>query len=308
MKRAAKVAVKRLLWHANDLASRIGLFILPNHYYTPIADIRELARTRRFWAKPAPMHGVDMDVTSQVEWLRAGIAPYEPQFRGNRPYKEGVQKGLGPGYGYIEAQCLYGALRHVKPKRVIEVGSGVSTGCILKASQDNASMDGLLEAQITCIEPYPRPALMSLPVNVIQSPVESLDPGLFDQLEAGDFLFIDSSHAVRPGGDVLYLYLIILPRLKPGIVVHIHDVYLPYLYQRDLLSSLFQWTETALLLALLTNNPKLKVLASLSYLHYEAPDALREVFPEYRQQLNDAGLSDPGAPGHFPSSIYLRTA
>jgi predicted O-methyltransferase YrrM len=308
MQRAAKDAAKRILWQANDLTSRIGVFVLPNHYYTPIADTRALAKSPRVWAKPVPMYGVEMDVTTQVEWLKAGIAPYEPEFRGNRPYKEGVEKGFGPGYGYVEAQCLYGALRYLKPKRVIEVGSGVSTGCILKASQQNAFMNGVPEAQVTCVEPYPRPVLKTLPVRIVQRQVEELDPATFDELEAGDFLFIDSSHAVRPGGDVLYLYLNVLPRLKPGVVVHIHDIYLPYLYQRDLLTSLFQWTETALLLALLTNNPKMKVLASLSYLHYEAPEALREVFPEYEHQPSGAGLTDPGTPGHFPSSIYLLTA
>ncbi|MEA2536317.1 MAG: hypothetical protein QOF11_551 [Chloroflexota bacterium] len=308
MRRAAKDAAKRLLWHANDLSTRIGLFILPNHYYTPVSDIRALAKSQHIWAKAVSMQGVEMDLTAQLEWLKAGIGPYEAEFHGNSTYVEGVNKGFGPGFGYIEAQCLYGAIRYLKPKRVIEVGSGVSTGCVLKASQHNALRDGVPEAHVTCIEPYPRPALRTLPVQIIERPVETLDPSIFDQLEAGDFLFIDSSHAVRPGGDVLYLYLTVLPRLKPGIVVHIHDIYLPYLYQRDLLSSLFQWTETALLLALLTNNPKVKVLACLSYLHYEAPDALREVFPEYEPQKSDAGLSDPSTPGHFPSSTYLLTA
>lgn len=306
MHRAVKYAAKRLLWHTNDLAARIGIFVLPIHYYIPIADTRALSKSKPVWAKPTPMHGVEMDVTAQVEWLRAGIAPNEAEFRGNRTYKEGVKKGLGPGYGYIEAQCLHGALRHLKPKRVIEVGSGVSIGCVVQASQDNAFMK-VPEAQITCIEPYPGPALRTLPVQIVQTFVEKLDPATFDQLEAGDFLFIDSSHAVRPGGDVLYLYLNVLPRLKPGVMVQIHDITLPYLYQRALLTSLFQSTETALLLALLTNNPKMKV-ACLAYLHYEAPEALREVFPEYEHQPSDAGLSDPGTTGHFPSSIYLLTA
>ncbi len=178
----------------------------------------------------------------------------------------------------------------------------------MNATQRNTVMNDVPEAQITSIEPYPRPALFTLPVRIIQKPVEEVDPAIFDQLEAGDFLFIDSSHAVRPCGDVLYLYLNVLPRLQPGVVVHIHDIYLPYLYQRDLLFSLFQWTETAMLLALLTDNPRMKVLACLSYLHYEAPEALHEVFPEYEYQSGKAGLSDPGTPGHFPSSIYLLTA
>ncbi len=94
MKTGARNAVQRLLWHTNDLASRIGVFVLPNHYYTPIANTRALAKSQAIWAKPIPMYGVEMDVTAQVAWLKAEIAPYEPEYRGNQPYSEGVRKRL----------------------------------------------------------------------------------------------------------------------------------------------------------------------------------------------------------------------
>jgi hypothetical protein len=110
------------------------------------------------------------------------------------------------------------------------------------------------------------------------------------------------------GGDVLYLYLEVLPRLKPGVIIHIHDIYFPYIYQRDLLTTLFQSSETALLQALLTYNSHLSILFCLSQLHYDAPEILAEVFPEYVHQSADDGLTDSATPGHFPSSIYLQTA
>jgi len=221
--------------------------------------------------------------------------------------KEGVAKGFGPGFGYVEAQCLHGVLRWLKPKRIVEVGSGVSTHCAVRATALN-SAEGR-GAEITCIEPYPSAYLRgSADIRLIPRKVQELAPSEFDSLESGDFLFIDSSHTVKPGGDVLYLYLEVLPRLKPGVIVHIHDIFFPYLHQRNVLDTLFQWTETALLQALLTNNRRLGILFSLSMLHYDAPADLKRVFPEYNRAPDSAGLADDRTQGHFPCSVYLKTA
>jgi predicted O-methyltransferase YrrM len=217
---------------------------------------------------------------------------------------------FGPGFGYIEAQCLHGVLRFLKPRRLIEVGSGISTSCAMRAIGLNAEQGS--NAKITCIEPHPSDFLCEAErtqsIELIKSPVQILDPDSFLELGAGDFLFIDSTHAIKPGGDVLYLYLQVLPKLKPGAIVHTHDIYFPYVYQPDLLKSLFQWSETALLQALLTHNSQLSVLFCLSQLHHDAPDVLGEVFPEYVRQSLDDGLTDATSSGHFPASIYLQTA
>jgi predicted O-methyltransferase YrrM len=291
-------------------ALRAGVIVLPNHYYAPVADVHELRRRREAWAKPSAMIGVDMDVASQAAELVRIVKPYEPEYRGNAPYKEGTSKGFGPGFGYIEAQCLHGIVRSLKPRRICEVGSGVSTYCMLRALGCNES-DGQL-ARLTCIEPNPSKFLRSMQregLELIDQPVQALDADIFRELEAGDLLFIDTSHAIKPGGDVIYLYLEVLPRLRPGVIVHIHDIYFPYLYQRDLLQlrSLFQWCETALLQALLVNNSRLKILFCLSLVHYKAPEVLSSVFPEYASQPAEDGLCTSTAKGHFPSSIYLQT-
>jgi hypothetical protein len=99
----------------------------------------------------------------------------------------------------------------------------------------------------------------------------------------------------------------VLPRLKPGVHVHIHDIYFPYLYQRDLLHSLFQWEETLLLAALLTNNERLALTTCLSQLHYDDPEGLKAIFPEYRRAPDTDGLADGSPDFHFPASIYLQT-
>jgi hypothetical protein len=131
---------------------------------------------------------------------------------------------------------------------------------------------------------------------------------LFDTLQAGDLLFIDSSHAVKTGSDVVRIYLEIIPRLAAGVTVHIHDIYLPYVYPRDALLSFFEWQETVLLAALLTGNPHLEVLACLSALHYGQPANLAALLPDYQPQANDQGLAVPAAPqGYFPSSFWMRT-
>jgi predicted O-methyltransferase YrrM len=308
MNRQLKHAAKRVLMKAHEQALRMGVVVLPKHYYVPIADVLELKKTRDIWARRCSMHGVDIDITQQAARLQQMVRPFEAEYRGNLALKEAAAQGFGPGFGYIEAQCLHGVLRSLKPRRIIEVGSGVSTYCAVKATALNAA-EGK-PAEITCIEPYPSAYLRgSGDIRLIIKKAQELAPAEFDRLEDGDFLFIDSSHAVKPGGDVLYLYLEVLPRLKPGVVIHIHDIYFPYLYQRNVLESFYQWTETAILQALLTNNQHLKILFSMSMLHYDVPDDLKKVFPEYSPAPGVDGLADDDLkPGHFPSSIYLQTS
>ena len=311
MKRKLKPLAKGAIGTFHRMALRAGVVVVPNHYYTPVADVNELRQLQKFWAKRSPMLGVDMNVAAQANALREMVKPYEPEFRGNAAFKEATAKGFGPGFGEIEAQCLHGVLRALKPRRIVEIGSGVSTYCALNAVALNEKEGH--HADITCIEPHPTKFLRDVrgkKINLLEIPVQKLDPDFFLRLDEGDLLFIDSTHAIKPGGDVIYLYLEVIPRLKPGVIVHIHDIFFPYLYQRDLLQlrTLFQWSETALLLALLTSNKRLSVLFCLSLLHYDAPEVLSDIFPEYIRQPAEDGLCERTAEGDFPSSIYLRTS
>jgi len=300
---------KKIVAGAHRAALKAGIVVLPNHYYTPVADTHELRRMKENWAHRPSMIGVRRDVREQSNALRVMVKPFEAEFRGNKTFAEGTGEGKGLGFGYIEAQCYHGVLRYLKPRKIVEVGSGVSTYCALKASALNATHDRA--AKIVCIEPFPSEFILNAnranELSLVKSPVQLVDPKVFLDLEAGDLLFIDSTHAVKPGGDVLYLYLEVLPRLKAGVVIQIHDIYFPYTYQRDLLTAIYQWSETGLLQALLTNNPRLSILFCLSQLHYDAPEILAEVFPEYVPQPGVDGLADPATPGHFPASIYLQT-
>ena len=145
--------------------------------------------------------------------------------------------------------------------------------------------------EITCIEPYPSAALRqrTKDIRLIPELCQTVPAAVFAGLSTGDFLFVDSSHAVKLGSDVIRIYLDIIPHLAPGVLIHIHDVYLPYLYPRDALFKPFGWQETALLLALLINNPRLQVLSCLSALHYERPAQLKQFLSTMRPRMAFAG-------------------
>ncbi|HVA81051.1 MAG TPA: class I SAM-dependent methyltransferase [Candidatus Binataceae bacterium] len=307
IKRKLKNRAKELLFSIHKLGLRCGVVVLPNHYYIDFPDVIQLAKSKDIWAKPSRLAGVEADLDQQAARLREICAPYATEVLRNPHHQAAVSSGCGPGYGYIEAEALHCVVRSLKPKRIVEVGSGVSTYCILQAAARNG-----VRCAITCVEPYPSAWLKGAQVALIEKPVQAVPFDLFDALGDGDFLFIDSSHTVKTGSDTNFLILEVLPRLKPGVVVHFHDICLPYDYPRDTLRTFFQWQETALLHAFLIGNRAVEIMFCLSQLHYDRPGVLGELFPEYRAQPADNGLRNAAsalfddAGDHFPSSIYLR--
>lgn len=122
----------------------------------------------------------------------------------------------------LDGAAAYAMVRHHKPARIIEVGSGHSTRFMMQAISDEG-----LETRFHAIDPAPRADIKSLALSLSRKTVQQVDRDMFDGLNAGDFLFIDSSHIAMPGSDVDMLFLDVLPRLKPGVIVHIHDIFLP---------------------------------------------------------------------------------
>lgn len=305
-------SIKEAAIGVHKLGIKMGVHVLPVHYYSPVPNILELQRTKADWAGPSEMPGIHVDLDAQLAYLSEACSPYQFEYAGNKHYLEGQSQHFGPGYGAIEAQALHGMVRHIKPARIVEVGSGVSTYCMSKALALN-KREGR-PGRITSIEPYPSDALKALPdIELLAQPVQRTAMSTFTSLGEGDLLFIDSSHTVRPGGDVNFLILEVLPRLQPGVIVHIHDIYLPYDYQRDVCETFFHWTETSLVRAYLTHNHRVEILACMSHLHYERSEGMRKVFPDYQPQANEWGMQPAQyspthpAPGHFPCSLYLRT-
>ena len=291
------------------LFDRVGVHVLPKHFYTPVADYSWLRRNRKLWEAPWDMSGVQWNLDEQLAWLKEVCDGYLAEVTGLAYYRSLHDSGLGFGYGPIESQVLHCFVRKFTPRRIIEVGSGVSTACMLDAVRRNEA-EGRGSSDILCIEPFPKKQFTTVKgIMHIESIVQSVDRSLFDTLGAGDLLFIDSSHAVKTGSDVSVLFLQVLPRLRPGVHVHIHDINFPYLYTRETLNTIFGWQETTLLAALLTGNAHLRISASLSGLHYGRQAALQGLLPDYQPQSFSSGLASPGEPSelHFPSSIYLLT-
>ena len=288
---ATRRALKRLSAQVFLNGDRFGVHVLPKHYYSPVPDYRWLAENQSLWRRPVDMTGVDWDLDEQLRWLREACSQFAGEVRGLAVYRSAESGGFGLGYGPIESQVLHAVCRRTKPRRWIEVGSGVTTICTLYALRRNQE-DGAPACEVTCIEPFPHAALRQLEgIRLIPAAVQSVTVEDFSRLEAGDVLFIDSTHAVKTGSDVTYLLLEILPRLQPGVLIHLHDIFLPFVCRPDILETYFDWQETSLLLALLKGNASLKVRCCLSALHDGRSGAVGEILPDY----------DPAR--HFPTKI-----
>ncbi|HVA49260.1 MAG TPA: class I SAM-dependent methyltransferase [Pirellulales bacterium] len=204
----------------------------------------------------------------------------------------------------IEADFLFCFVAFHRPARIVQIGCGVSTAVCLLAAQDAG-----YRPEIICIEPYPnrflREAARNGEIRLVESKVQEAHVEIPGELSAGDLFFVDSTHTLGPAGEVTRIILELLPLLPTGTWVHFHDVVFPYDYPRRLLSSeLFFGHESALLLAFLTYNRRFAIAASLSMLHYACAEELQRILPNYRPAGNEQGLET--APGHFPSSTYLK--
>jgi len=290
---------------------RCSVFVLPVHYYVPIPNILEMEKNKHEWARKSELPGIDTDLDRQINNLKNICYNYKDEFLNEKIFKKAISKKLGQGYGMVEGQMLYSFIRHYKPNKIIEVGSGISTFYMLEAIVKN-KQEGCI-SELTCIEPYPFDELKKLDVKIVVDRVQNVPIEKFTALEPGDFLFIDSSHAVKPGSDVNFLILEILPRLKTGVYVHFHDIYFPYDYQQNLLQTFFYHYETSLLRAFLTLNNKSKIIVCMSQIHYEHKNILFEIFNGYNPRKDQNGLCDgiykpfeDLSDKHFPTSIYIQ--
>ena len=227
MLRAVPVSLARhvmfLLNTRPALADAWGYHVRPIHYYEPLPDFRLIdggAATRRRLSA-----SIDFDVDAQRQRLRRLAASYRPEIESLATTR--AFDFLNEYFAGFDAAMYYAIIRDVRPARIIEIGAGMSTRIAELAGQRNRA-DGE-RAEIICIEPFPQARLTEhMPaVTLIKQPVEQVALETFDALEANDILFIDSSHAAKFGGDVCREFLDILPRLKPGVWIHVHDIFLP---------------------------------------------------------------------------------
>lgn len=243
------------------------------------------------------------DIEGQLEFLRSLITPaVSDRLRRGGIHESACSENGAVGYGPVESDCLYAFVHTVRPRKVVQIGAGVSTAVILSAARDAG-----YAPDVVAVDPYPTAFLRGAAVTVIERDAQEVALAELTDLASGDMLFIDSTHTVKVDGEVNLLVLEVLPRLAPGVWVHFHDINFPYDYQRDILHPpLFFWTESTLLHAFLTGNPDFTIAASLSMLHYGAGAEVRRLIPRYRPAANEDGLATREADGDFPSSVYLR--
>jgi len=277
-----------------DLCLKQGFLPMRVHYYSPIPDLLDLMQ-RQVWQRKSDLPGLDFRSEQQIEFLRSLGAQYGDECKWPSAPTGNPQEFYteNNSFSFGCAASLHSILRYYKPRRVFEIGSGNSSLVFSAALRRNLA-DGY-PCEYTIIDPYPAPLVksgeLSSLTKIIPERVELADLSLFKNLSEGDILFIDSGHTVRTGGDVNFLFLDVLPRLAPGVIVHIHDINLPYEYPEIYFTNpsfrMF-WTEAYLLQAFLTFNSEFDVLLALNHLMNDKKDEFCRAFPHYEPDLHKA--------------------
>lgn len=276
LKRIRMAGLRRLPRVRNAL-TRVGVFPIRDHYYEP--QFR-YAQPNPDFSQERSLPGIDWNIPGQLAFLaRLGRATELK----DTPTRKTPERAFHFNNGSFEAgdaEYWYQIIRELKPRRIIEVGSGNSTLMALMAIRSNLAEDPAYQCEHVCIEPYEMPWLEAAGVIVKRQRVEELDVSFFGSLRENDILFIDSSHIIRPQGDVVFEFLQLLPTLNKGVVVHVHDIFSPRNYLRQWLQEdVWFWNEQYLLEAFLTHNSDWTVLGALNHLHHHHHEALRSVAP-----------------------------
>lgn len=296
-------ALKRVAGAVFRAGDRLGVHVLPAHYYSSVPRRSELRRTESTWRRPLDPVPFAWDLDAQAAWFTAAAVDHAGELTPADVDALAARVG-GLRYGRIEARFLHAWMRRHTPSQVVEIGSGSSTAVMSDAVRRSVA-ECRPQTKIVACDPYTARRVEQLPFVCAEAVGGGAVDHHVDRLGEGDLLFIDSTHAVRTGSELAHLYLEVLPRLATGVVVHVHDITLPYLFAPDVYESLFDWQETTLLCALLATSSRFELLAAQSALHHARPDVIAAVFPEYRPRPMDRGLY-AGAGGEFPSSAWLR--
>lgn len=239
-------------------AQSIGLHFLPVHFYSPVIDTSAIPENT-FKQRYDDIPNLNIDQPKILGLLNEfsefgqelDLIPVD--------FTEHQYYWSNPAFNGVDASILYSMIRKYRPKHIIEIGSGYSTMMGLEALKINNHGD------YTCIEPYPNQDIMHLSnlgsISLIKSPVQSLDLHTFDKLSSGDILFIDSTHVCKTGSDVVYEFLKIIPRLSPGVIIHVHDIFFPFEYPESwVMENQLFWNELYILLAFLAHNDSFEML------------------------------------------------
>ena len=260
--------LQRMMWA--DAATReqiqaYGVNVLPVNFYSNTPSFEDIKNSFEYTEAEPPYLSEQLFDQAVLSRTLQELTEYSQEFK---PVVEGDETNCtnffwrNGQFSYSDAMAYYCFIRKLKPKTVLEIGSGFSTLIAVEAVKRNNN------GKIICVEPFPRPFLeRSSDVALVQRRAQEITRDyLNDTLQDGDILFIDSTHTVKTGSDCLHIYLRLLPFIERNIHVHVHDVFLPFGMPMDwLLNKQIFWTEQYLLLALITDNPKAKVTFGSTY-------------------------------------------
>jgi hypothetical protein len=282
---------------ADPSAATIPASFPNGHFYSPVVDPATLDPSA-LWPDAPEVVGIDFNDASHIEILKQAF----PRFASLYDYPDRLEESPtltrffteNSQFSWLDARTLFVMLHLLRPRRIVEVGSGYSS--LLMSDVNERFFDRGID--LTCVEPYPRPFLAhGLPEvsRLLTARVQEVGLDLFAGLEAGDVLFIDSSHVAKTGSDVNFLFFEVFPRLAPGVYVHVHDIFLPHEYPRDWVMELNRsWNEQYLLRALLQGGCAFEVVFGCSYAYSR--------FPE----LVVAALNRPDGAGFGGGSFWMR--
>jgi hypothetical protein len=253
-------------------ARRAGLDTVRSGFYSPIVRPQTLAPA--VWERPAPMPGLELDLDAQLRMIEQELVPLMAGF--SAPPEN-------PWYRPMDAHLLYAIVRRNRPARVLELGSGYSTLVIQQALEAGARHE--------VVDPHPSALIPSDRVAVHRQSAAAVPQRLFDGLGARDILFVDTSHVIRPAGEVVRVVLEVLPALAAGVTIHFHDFFRPFEYPRVLYEELdLHWQEQYLLQALLAFNERFEVLCANHALWRLRREQVKRLFPDLREGMEPSAL------------------
>ncbi len=253
------------------------------HYYSPIPSLKELKRdeTRIFDRNRRLLPGIDLNASDQLALLAQFAAFYDEHPFSETPRDDKRYFFDNNWFRQSDALFLYSFIRHFRPRRIVEVGSGFSSAVMLDVNE--RFMDRSME--LTFIEPNSDRLLQLLDetdrksVAIVRQRIQDVDPAIVDQLCSNDIMFVDSSHVTKAGSDVNHILFELLPRLAPGVLVHFHDVPYPFEYPLEWFRQGFSWNEPYILRAFLQYNSRFRIRFWNDFMMSFHAETIQELMP-----------------------------
>lgn len=276
-----KLPQVKALYNEN-LSLKKNAYFPSGHYYSVVIDVDSVKkREKEIWKNENTdkVEGINLQTEKQLQLAESFASYYN-----DLPFKDEKTADLrynfdNPFYSYTDGIVLYSIIRHFKPKQIIEIGSGFSSALTL----DTNSLFFNNEIKLTFIEPYPERLYSLISENdkksttIIESDVQLISLYVFEKLDAGDILFVDSTHVAKTGSDVNYILFEILPRLKTGVLIHFHDIFFPFEYPREWVFKGMNWNEDYFLKAFLMYNNSFEIKFFSNYLHQLHKEAFEKM-------------------------------